>query len=114
MLIEARLNPADRGYVHAGQATKVKISAYDFLRYGTVPGHVTLVAADADRDANQPNAPSYFRIQASLEQPWVGRTDNRITTGMQAELDLLLGHEPFIWYLLRPVLRMQSEAFREP
>ncbi len=40
--------------------------------------------------------------------------DNRITTGMQAELDLLLGHEPFIWYLLRPVLRIQSEAFREP
>src|SRR5256885_11563494 len=26
---------------------------------------------------------------------------------------LLLGHEPFIWYLLRPVLRIQSEAFRE-
>ena len=44
----------------------------------------------------------------------MGRSDNRITTGMQAERDLLLGREPFIWYLLRPVLRIQSEAFREP
>lgn len=114
VIVEAQLNPADRGYVHTGQSTKVKISAYDFLRYGYVKGHVTLVSADADRDRSQPNASSYFRIQASLDQPWVGRTDNRITTGMQAELDLLLGHEPFIWYLLRPMLRIQSEAFREP
>lgn len=114
VIVEARLSPADRGYVHAGQAAKVKITAYDFLRYGSVPGKVTLVAADADRDSTQADAPSYFRIQASLEQPWVGRTDNRITTGMQAELDLLLGSEPFIWYLVRPVLRIQSEAFREP
>lgn len=114
VIVEAQLNPADRGYVRTGQPTKVKISAYDFLRYGSVPGHVTLVSADADRDAKQPDAPSYFRIQASLEQHWVGRTDNRITTGMQAQLDLLLGHEPFIWYLLRPMLRIQSEAFREP
>ncbi|CAB5684984.1 Type I secretion system membrane fusion protein PrsE [Delftia tsuruhatensis] len=114
VIVEARLNPADRGYVRPGQPTKVKITAYDFLRYGSVPGQVTLVAADADRDPNLADAPSYFRIQASLEQPWVGRSDNRITTGMQAELDLLLGHEPFIWYLLRPVLRIQSEAFREP
>lgn len=114
VIVEAQLNPADRGYVRAGQPTKVKISAYDFLRYGSVPGHVTLVSADADNDPNQPDAPSYFRIQASLDQPWVGRPDNRITTGMQAQLDLLLGHEPFIWYLLRPVLHIQSEAFREP
>ncbi len=114
VIVEARLNPADRGYVHVGQGTKAKISAYDYLRYGFVPGKVTLVSADADQDPKQPDGAAYFRIQASLQQPWVGRSDNRITTGMQAELDLLLGREPFIWYLLRPVLHIQSEAFREP
>jgi adhesin transport system membrane fusion protein len=114
VVVEARLNPSDRGYVHVGQATKAKITAYDYLRYGFVQGEVRLVSADADRDANRPDSPSYFRIQASLQQPWVGRVENRITTGMQAELDLLVGHEPFIWYLLRPVLHIQSEAFREP
>lgn len=114
VVVEARLNPSDRGYVFVGQATKAKITAYDYLRYGFVQGKVRLVSADADRDPNHPDSPSYFRIQASLQQPWVGRADNRITTGMQAELDLLVGHEPFIWYLLRPVLHIQSEAFREP
>ncbi|KKW68990.1 secretion protein HylD [Lampropedia cohaerens] len=114
VIVEARLNPSDRGLVSEGQPVKVKITAYDFLRHGSVPGTVTLVAADADRDSDEPGAPSYFRIQASLAQPWVGNTANRITTGMQAEVDLLLGHEPFIWYLLRPVLRVGAEAFREP
>ncbi|MEG0921587.1 MAG: HlyD family type I secretion periplasmic adaptor subunit [Comamonas sp.] len=114
VVIEARLNPADRGYVHVGQSTKAKITAYDYLRYGFVQGKVTLVSADADQDPKQADTAAYFRIQASLQQPWVGRSDNRITTGMQAELDLLLGREPFIWYLLRPVLHIQSEAFREP
>ncbi|MPM71295.1 Hemolysin secretion protein D, plasmid [bioreactor metagenome] len=114
IIVEARLNPADRGYVHAGQFTKAKITAYDYLRYGFVEGKVRLVSADADHDPNVPDSPSYFRIQATLQQPWVGREDNRITTGMQAELDLVLGREPFIWYLLRPVLHIQSEAFREP
>ncbi|MGF6213503.1 HlyD family type I secretion periplasmic adaptor subunit [Comamonas sp. 4034] len=114
VIVEARLNPADRGYVHVGQSTKAKVTAYDYLRYGFVPGKVTLVSADADQDPKQPDTAAYFRIQASLQQPWVGRADNRITTGMQAELDLLLGREPFIWYLLRPVLHIQSEAFREP
>jgi len=114
IVIEARLNPSDRGYVYVGQVTKAKITAYDYLRHGFVQGEVRLVSADADHDPNRPDAPSYFRIQASLKQPWVGRVENRITTGMQAELDLLVGHEPFIWYLLRPVLHIQSEAFREP
>lgn len=114
IMVEARLNPSDRGLVTQGQSVKVKITAYDFLRYGSVDGTVTLVAADADRDSDEPGAPSFFRIQANLSQPWVGSSANRITTGMQAEVDLLLGHEPFIWYLLRPVLRIQSEAFREP
>lgn len=114
VLIEARLSPADRGYVRAGQPTKARISAYDYLRHGFVPGHITLVAADADRDTQLADAPSYFRVQASLERPWVGRPENRITPGMQADVDLLLGREPFIWYLLRPVLRIGAEAFREP
>ncbi|RYY52550.1 MAG: HlyD family type I secretion periplasmic adaptor subunit, partial [Comamonadaceae bacterium] len=47
-------------------------------------------------------------------QSHVGRPENRITAGMEADVDLLVGTDPFIWYLLRPVLKTQREAFREP
>jgi adhesin transport system membrane fusion protein len=45
VVIEARLSPNDRGFVHVGQSARIKITAYDFLRYGTVDGQVELVAA---------------------------------------------------------------------
>lgn len=114
ILIEARLSPNDRGFVHVGQKTRVKITAYDFLRYGTVDGQVMLVAADADRDTALPNAPPYYRLLVNTTQSHVGRPENRVTAGMEAEVDLLVGTDPFIWYLLRPVLKTQREAFREP
>ncbi|WP_347251124.1 HlyD family type I secretion periplasmic adaptor subunit, partial [Zoogloea sp.] len=114
ILIEAKLSPNDRGFVHVGQTAKIKVTAFDFLRYGAVDGQVTLVAADADRDATVPDAPPYYRVMLNTSRPYVGQPQNRITAGMQAEADLVVGHDPFIWYLLRPVLRMQREAFREP
>jgi len=115
IMIEARLSPNDRGFVEVGQKAVVKITAYDFLRYGSVDGEVMLVAADADRDPEQPNAGPYYRLLVSTAQSHVGQqTENRITVGMEAEVDLRVGTDPFIWYILRPVLKMRREAFREP
>lgn len=114
ILVEARLSPNDRGFVQAGQAARVKITAYDFLRYGTVDGKVTLVAADADRDPAAPTAGPYYRLLVSTDKAYVGQAENRITAGMEAEVDLLVGTDPFIWYMLRPVLKIKREAFREP
>lgn len=114
IMIEAKLSPNDRGFVSPGQTAQVKVTAYDFLRYGTIDGTVTLVAADADRDATTPSAPPYYRLLLSTSQSFIGFPQNRVTPGMEAEIDLKVGRDPFIWYLLRPVLKLQREAFREP
>ena len=114
IMVEAKLSPNDRGFVHSGQAARVKITAYDFLRYGAVDGKVMLVAADADRDPTLANAPPYYRLLVSTAKNSVGPPENRITAGMEAEVDLIVGKDPFIWYMLRPVLKISREAFREP
>jgi adhesin transport system membrane fusion protein len=92
----------------------VKITAYDYLRYGAVDGKVKLVAADADRDPAISNGAPYYRLLISMSQSHVGRDENRITAGMESEVDLRVGTDPFIWYILRPVLKLRREAFREP
>ncbi|GLS14496.1 HlyD family type I secretion periplasmic adaptor subunit [Hydrogenophaga electricum] len=114
VVVEARLSPNDRGFVYAGQPARIKVTAYDFLRYGTVDGEVTLVAADADKDASVPDSPAFYRLLLSASQFYVGNRENRVTAGMQADVDLQVGRDPFIWYLLRPVLKLQREAFQEP
>jgi len=114
IMVEARLNPNDRGFVEVDQLARVKITAYDYLRYGAVDGKVKLVAADADRDAAIANGAPYYRLLISMSQSHVGRPENRVTAGMEAEVDLRVGTDPFIWYILRPVLKLRREAFREP
>ncbi len=114
IMVEARLNPNDRGFIEVGQQARVKITAYDYLRYGAVDGKVKLVAADADRDPAVANGAPYYRLLISMSQSHVGREENRITAGMESEVDLRVGTDPFIWYMLRPVLKLRREAFREP
>jgi len=114
IMIEARLNPNDRGFVEVGQEATVKITAYDYLRYGAVDGKVTLVAADADRDPAISNGAPYYRLLISTDKSFIGQPENRITVGMESEVDLKVGTDPFIWYILRPVLKLRREAFREP
>lgn len=112
--VEARLSPTDRGFVSTDQKARVKISAYDFLRYGSIDGKISLVSADVDRDTNNPSAPPYYRLVIDTDKAYVGSPDRRVTPGMEAEIDLIVGKDPFIWFMLRPVIKLQREAFREP
>jgi len=50
LVVEARLNPTDIGYVRVGQATTVKISTYDFSRYGGLVGRVVSISPDSHID----------------------------------------------------------------
>lgn len=112
LVIEARLNPIDRGFVSAGQRAVVKIDTYDFARYGGLDGEVQSVAPDSTvPDGGAP----YFKVIVQTDQPWLGdEADNRlITPGMGATVDIHTGTRTVLEYLLRPVLKMKSEAFRE-
>ncbi len=44
LVIKARLNPIDIGFVQTGLFAVVKFSTYDFVRYGGLDGIVTQVA----------------------------------------------------------------------
>ncbi|HEU4621125.1 MAG TPA: HlyD family type I secretion periplasmic adaptor subunit [Burkholderiaceae bacterium] len=114
IVVEARLSPADRGYLSANnQHATVKVSAYDFLKYGALNGHVTQVAADTNQETD--GAP-YYKVVITTDKSFLGdaRAPLRVSAGMLAEVDLHVGSQPFIWYLIKPVLKLRREAFREP
>ena len=113
LVVEARLNPTDRGYVDAGQPAIVKISTYDFVRYGGLQGTVTQVAPDASTDAK--SGSPYFEVIVETDKSWLGAEPGSlpITAGMQATVDIRTGSRTVIDYLLKPVLKLRDEAFRE-
>ena len=112
LVIEVRLNPSDRGYLSLNQEANVKISTYDYLRYGTLPGKVTEIAADTDTGSNQEQ---YYRVVVSTDKSWLGEQSGQypISPGMTGEVDIKVSNQAIIWSLLKPILRIKNEAFRE-
>ncbi|MAO55220.1 MAG: multidrug resistance efflux pump [Rhodospirillaceae bacterium] len=112
LVVEARLNPTERGFIVEGQPAVVKISTYDFVRYGGLDGMVIAVAPDASTDEN--GAP-YFRVVVQTEKTYLGQREGLlpITPGMEATVDIHTGRKSVMDYLVKPVLKLKDEAFRE-
>jgi membrane fusion protein, adhesin transport system len=112
LVLEVKLMPADRGYVKLGQEAIVKISAYDFYRYGGLEGKVQAIAADTDEGRNQEQ---YFRVIVETKQAYFGDYSQGmlITPGMNGEVDIKVETQSLLWALLRPIFRLKAEAFKE-
>ena len=112
LVVETKLNPTDRGYVTRGQRALVKVSTYDYARYGGLDGEVILVAPDSTTDQK---GNVYFRVVVQPEKTYLGRRSGElpITPGMQATADIHTGTKSVMEYLIKPVLKLRHEAFRE-
>lgn len=112
LVVEAKLSPTDRGYVSEGQSAIVKVTTYDFVRYGGLQGTVTHVAPDSSTGENR--AP-YFRVIVTTDKTYLGEKEGHlpITPGMQATVDIHTGRKSVLEYLIKPVLKLRHEAFRE-
>lgn len=112
LVVMARLNPVDRGYVRLEQKAQVKISAYDFFQFGALEGKVIQIGADANRG---PEGEPYFEVIVETQGGYRNKRGEAlaITPGMQATVDIHTGTTPVMTYLLKPFLRLKHEGFRE-
>jgi adhesin transport system membrane fusion protein len=113
LVIEAKLNPTDIGYVRVGQNSVVKVTTYDFSRYGGLNGRIVSISPDSHVDSS--TGQSYFRVIAETDKNYLGDNPGElpISPGMEATLDIHTGSKTVMQYLLKPVVKVQSEAFRE-
>ncbi len=112
LVVEAKLNPVDLGYVQLGQPAVVKVTSYEFVRYGGLDGQVSQIAADANTDED---GTPYFRVVVTTDKAYLGEAEAPlpITPGMQATVDIHTGTRSVLSYMIRPVLKLKHEAFRE-
>ena len=100
LVIETKINPRDVGYVKIGQLVKVKVSSYDFSRYGTVNGNLEYVSATTfiNEDGTR-----YYLGKVSLEKKYVGKdpTRNLIIPGMTVQADIVTGSKTILAYLFK-------------
>jgi adhesin transport system membrane fusion protein len=111
LVMEVSLDPRYRGYVERNQDAYVKISAFDYVRYGGLDGKVTSVAADTDVAKDDVH---FYRVMVSTQKSYLADDPNlRITPGMQAEVDIHIERRSVFWLLFKPVLKLKHEAFRQ-
>lgn len=112
VLIECNIEPRDIGHVKTGQQVNVKVSSYDFSRYGTALGKLeylsptTFAAEDNSR---------YYLGRVSLKRNYIGKdkSQNLILPGMTVQAEIVTGQKSILEYLLKPIHRSINSAFRE-
>lgn len=110
--VEALVANKDAGFVAAGQHAEVKLDAYPFTRYGTVPGVVRRLSRDAVADDRHGLV---FKAAVELERPYLETGGERLALGpgLAATVEIRTGTRRVIEYVLSPLLRYRDEALRE-
>ena len=116
VLLEARIRPADIGFIKVGQDVQIKLTAYEYTVFGGVKGVVQSISPDALGDPDRAASPdgTWYRALVRAESGTLQSGDKTLAVlpGMTASVEILTGRRTVLSYLLRPMLKSQ-EAFRE-
>ena len=121
---EVWVDNADIGFVHEGQAVKLKLAPYPFQKYGMLDAVVQQVSANASEGPPPPgqddaptnsNAASRYRAIVGLSAPalMADGVPHPLAPGMQVQGEIKLGSRSVLEYLLSPVRKAFHEAGRE-
>lgn len=114
--VEAQLENKDVGFVKEGQSAEIKIEAFPFTLYGTIPGTVLTVSDDAvPIQKDKPAEGLVFATRVSLASgtiPVEGKLVH-LSPGMAVTVEIQTGRRRVIEYLLSPVLKALHESLRE-
>lgn len=112
LVVEVRIPPRYIGPLKVGQPVQVKVSSYDFSRYGTVTGTLEFISATTFTGEG---GERFYRGRVLLDRDYVGRASqkNRIMPGMTVMADIITGDKTILEYLLKPVHRAMLSSFSE-
>lgn len=127
MVVETNILNKDIGFVHEGQPVRIKLEAFNFTDYGTIPGIVESISRDAV-DMSQPGQQIQrdekgrpqqqglvyvARIRLNQRTIHAGGRDQLIGPGLAAQVEIKTGERRIIQYLLSPIAQTMDEAGRE-
>ena len=113
LVVEAKVENRDIGYVRVGQPVKVKVHAYDFLRYGTLAGQVEQIDADAVVDPKTGALTYGILVRTASAELADGLSRVKVVPGMAVDVDLMVGERTVLSYLTDRIFHVRAAAFRE-
>lgn len=115
---EVSIDARDIGFIREGDPVAIKVEAYNYLRHGTVQGHVKLISEDAFKQDQGSQAPvrPYYRAIVTIDQVALANVPEgfKLNTGMPITADVKVGERTILSYLTHGALRSLNEGMREP
>lgn len=131
LLIEAALSNEDAGFVRVGQRVDIKVDAFPYQQYGTLPGVVTWISPDAElRGSGGADAATggkgmetsglpvkggwMYRLHIKPESTALVRNGVRhsVGIGMSVQADIVTDRRRVIEFLLAPIIRNLDEGVK--
>jgi len=113
LVIEAKIAPKDISNIRPEDSVRIRFSAYDSAKYGTVDGRVLRISPDAIVD-QQNEGLSHYLIDVAIEGDLkVEGEPVTLMPGMTATVDVLSGKRTVLEYIWQPVAKVQELALRD-
>lgn len=115
LIVEAKIMPQDISRIRMDDDVRIRLSAYDSAKYGSIDGRVLRISADAVVDERNQGA-SHYLVDVAIEgKLLLKETDQAVTfiPGMTATVDVLSGKRTVLEYIWQPVARVKELALRD-
>lgn len=116
LVIEAKLNPADIGFVKPGLVANIKIDAYDPAVYGSLTGELFFISPDTlTEDLGRGEKP-YYRVRVrTTDKRFSARPEETldIQPGMTATVEIKTGSKSVLKYFTKPITKTLDNALGE-
>ncbi|WP_147820312.1 HlyD family type I secretion periplasmic adaptor subunit [Salidesulfovibrio onnuriiensis] len=112
LVAEVKISSRDVGHVQVGQPATVKLTAYDYSRYGGAEGVLSDISPTTIVDEG---GRVYYKGIVSLKSSHLtrGKTRHPILPGMTVQADIKTGDKTLIGYFLKPIYLSLEQSFRE-
>ncbi len=112
LLAEVRISPNDIGHIKTGYPVTIKVTSYDFSRYGSINGRVSGLSATTFTGEH---GSAYYKGIIALEKNYLGNnpSQNLIMPGMIVNAEIITGQKSLLSYLLKPIHVALTSAFSE-
>ncbi|MBP2275349.1 MULTISPECIES: HlyD family type I secretion periplasmic adaptor subunit [Sphingomonas] len=111
LVADIKILNRDVGFVRVGQPVAIKLEAFPFTQYGTLPGRIESLGSDAIEDEK---LGLVYPARVALGRAQMSRSNTlRANVGMQVVADIRTGRRTILSYLLSPIDEAAQEAGRE-
>ena len=113
--LEVWADNKDIGFIKEGQEAEVKVTTFNFQKFGMINAVVDEISADAASDKSDQEHYKRFRLLLKMENNTldVNGVETPITPGMDVSAEIKIKEKRIIEFFLDPFRRYTHEALRE-